>query len=278
VATVTVSDAHANPITGDDVAVTSSGAQHIGPVAPAAMPGTYQATIVSSTTPGTSTITATDSTPATPASGTATLTQADVSAPAIQINSPIDGGIYLVGQSIGADYSCTDIDGGVASCAGSVANGAAMDTATAGTHAFTVTATDQTGNASALTVHYAVVAAAKAGGPGDSPMPVVYVAGPLKHVGRSVMVPLGCIGGNGADCHGTLVLRMARKRKHSVALGKVVYTIKSGSVSTQRIKLTRRARNQLGAQHNITRQITISLIEAGNNHPRVNQTLPLPPH
>ena len=42
------------------------------------------------------------------------------------------------------------------SCVRTVANGAAIDTATLGSHAFTVNATDNAGNAATLTVHYTV--------------------------------------------------------------------------------------------------------------------------
>src|SRR3954453_9764289 len=41
-------------------------------------------------------------------------------------------------------------------CVGTVANGASLDTAAVGDHAFTVTATDKAGNVTVKTVHYLV--------------------------------------------------------------------------------------------------------------------------
>jgi hypothetical protein len=85
-------------------------------------------------------------------------TTPDTTPPTIMINSPADGAVYLLNQTVSADYSCTDETGGsgLASCVGSVANGSAIDTTTVGAHAFTVNAADNVGNASSLTVHYTV--------------------------------------------------------------------------------------------------------------------------
>ena len=57
-----------------------------------------------------------------------------------------------------ASYVCTDGGSGVASCTGTVANGAAIDTSSVGAHTFTVTAADAVGNTSSTTVQYQVVA------------------------------------------------------------------------------------------------------------------------
>jgi hypothetical protein len=84
---------------------------------------------------------------------------ADTTAPTISIVSPADGATFTVGQVVNAGYSCADTGGsGLATCVGSVADGAAIDTATAGTKAFTVTASDQAANTSSKVVHYTVVA------------------------------------------------------------------------------------------------------------------------
>ena len=58
-ATATVSDADGNPIDGETVTIASGGAQTVGAVTPKG-DGKYEATITSTTTPGTATITATD--------------------------------------------------------------------------------------------------------------------------------------------------------------------------------------------------------------------------
>jgi len=72
-ATVTVDDLGGGPVSGDTVSIQSSGGQQVGPVTAGSTPGTYQATITSTSTVGQSTITATDSTAN--ANATATLTQ-----------------------------------------------------------------------------------------------------------------------------------------------------------------------------------------------------------
>ena len=74
-ATATVSDTNGNAIAGQTVQIASSGSQHVGPVTAGATPGTYLATITSTTAPGPATITATDSSPTTPITGHTTLTQ-----------------------------------------------------------------------------------------------------------------------------------------------------------------------------------------------------------
>jgi hypothetical protein len=87
-------------------------------------------------------------------------TAPDTTAPTVTITSPQDGGTYTVGQQVAAAYSCTDPDGsGIASCTGTVAQGAMIDTAAAGPHTFTVTGTDNAGNTKPVTANYTVVAA-----------------------------------------------------------------------------------------------------------------------
>ena len=93
-------------------------------------------------------------------SNTATLTVVDRTPPTITIGSPTDGEALTVGQQIAATYGCADEAGGsgLASCAGPVANGAAIDTKTPGQKTFTVTAADKAGNAASLTRTYTVKA------------------------------------------------------------------------------------------------------------------------
>ena len=75
------------------------------------------------------------------------------------MSSPADT-TYTVGQSVTADYGCTDEAGGsgVASCGGPVPPGAAINTSTPGTFGFTVTGTDNAGNTASATRIYTVVA------------------------------------------------------------------------------------------------------------------------
>ncbi len=80
----------------------------------------------------------------------------DTTPPNIQITRPT-ATVYLVNQGVTSSYSCTDNGGsGLATCVGTVANGAAVDTASVGAKVFTVNATDGAGNPASKTVNYTV--------------------------------------------------------------------------------------------------------------------------
>ena len=79
----------------------------------------------------------------------------DRKAPSITITSPVSQ-VYLLHKAVGASYSCSDGGSGVASCTGTVGNGANIDTGSIGTKTFTVTATDAVGNSATQTVTYTV--------------------------------------------------------------------------------------------------------------------------
>jgi hypothetical protein len=80
----------------------------------------------------------------------------DKTAPSTQIAVPADGAEYLLNQPVSADFSCADGLSGVATCTGTAAHGAAVDTATAGTRHFTIEASDVADNGGNRTVAYAV--------------------------------------------------------------------------------------------------------------------------
>jgi VCBS repeat protein len=79
----------------------------------------------------------------------------DKKAPSITLSQPT-AATYQLNQAVAASYSCSDGGSGAATCAGPVSNGAALDTSTAGTRTFTVTATDNVGNTSSQGVSYTV--------------------------------------------------------------------------------------------------------------------------
>ena len=82
--------------------------------------------------------------------------KADAVKPSVTITAPADGATIPLDKVTTAKFKCTDGESGIASCTGTVANGANLATSTVGSHAFTVTATDLAGNVTAKTVHYSV--------------------------------------------------------------------------------------------------------------------------
>lgn len=90
------------------------------------------------------------------ASTSFTVTIVDTTVPTITLSKPSQGAEYKLGQSVIANYSCKDDGSGIASCVGTVADGAALNTSTLGTKTFTVTATDLAGNTVTKSVTYVV--------------------------------------------------------------------------------------------------------------------------
>jgi len=82
----------------------------------------------------------------------------DGTPPAIDLRTPAEGAQFDYGAAVKADYSCADEDGGsgVASCDGDVPSGTALDTKSPGSHTFTVTARDASGNTSTVSHTYTV--------------------------------------------------------------------------------------------------------------------------
>jgi hypothetical protein len=78
----------------------------------------------------------------------------DTVLPTATITTPVNLASYTVGQTVNASFACSDALSTIATCAGSVANSAAIDTATTGTKYFSVTATDKAGNAKTTTVQH----------------------------------------------------------------------------------------------------------------------------
>jgi X-Pro dipeptidyl-peptidase len=76
--------------------------------------------------------------------------------PEAKIVTPADGAVYPLDKPVNALYRCTDAQIAIASCVGTVPNGARIDTSTIGTHEFTVTATDVDGSTTTVTSHYTV--------------------------------------------------------------------------------------------------------------------------
>ena len=124
----------------------------------------------------------------------------DRTAPTASISSPGQGAVYVRGQAVNASYSCGDSNG-IASCAGPVANGAPIDTATLGAKSFTVTARDTSNNATQVTHGYTVV---------DGTSPTATITAPVDGArvvrGQALTADFACAdesGGSGlASCTG----------------------------------------------------------------------------
>lgn len=77
--------------------------------------------------------------------------------PQVSLTRPVDGAVYGDDQVVVADFACTATDHTIASCTGTTADGAAIDTDVPGTRSFTVTGTDVAGYRTTRTVSYTVV-------------------------------------------------------------------------------------------------------------------------
>ena len=83
----------------------------------------------------------------------------DATAPAITITTPKNKASYTRGSTVASSYTCSDATAGIATtqgCVGTVPNGAAIDTASTGSKAFSVNAKDQAGNTASKAVSYSV--------------------------------------------------------------------------------------------------------------------------
>ena len=103
---------------------------------------------------GALTLAATQTLPLDPGRATRAFT-IDTVAPTITLTRPSDGGVYLKGDRVLADYSCT----GATTCTGPVAAGSPLDTSATGAATFTVSAADAAGNTARQEVGYRVSAA-----------------------------------------------------------------------------------------------------------------------
>jgi hypothetical protein len=137
-----------------------------------------------------------------PASKSVKYTVVDQVPPSITVSSPSEGAVYGLGEHVVADYACAD-EAGVATCAGTVANGAAIDTSSVGEKTFKVEATDNAGNPASKSVTYTVV---------DQAPPSITVSSPSEGavyaLGQRVLASYACEdqpGGAGvASCSGTV--------------------------------------------------------------------------
>ncbi len=134
--------------------------------------------------------------------GTTACAPPDETPPTIDLRVPADGASIPRGSDVAVDFDCADEGGsGLASCAGSVADGAPLDTSSLGDRSVTVTARDADGNETVVT-HTAHVV--------DATDPSVSLLTPLDGavylLGQDVRADYSCAddeGGSGlASCTG----------------------------------------------------------------------------
>jgi hypothetical protein len=178
------------------------------------------------------------------ATETVAYTVVDGTAPTATISLPVNGAVVARGAVTYADYSCTDEAGGsgLASCTGDVADGAALDTSTLGSHPFTVVARDAAGNEGTATARYTVI---------DTVDPTITVTVPAEGAelvrGSVVAADFSCAdeaGGSGvASCVGDPVVATDALGPHSYtvtatdlagneAIEVVAYTVVDGADPT----------------------------------------------
>lgn len=111
--------------------------------------------------------------------------------PTATIFSPADGSFYRLNQAVTASYSCADSSGGpgIASCSGTSADGAPVDTSALGQYAFSVTATSRDGQSTTVTSNYTVA------GPPPDPTVNSPKQGAVYTLGQVVSASFGCAEG-----------------------------------------------------------------------------------
>jgi streptogramin lyase len=155
----------------------------------------------------------------------ARITAPDTTRPTINLEAPTDGAMYVIGDVVTAAYTCADEDGGsgLASCAGTVPSGDALDTASLGPHTFEVDAADNEGNVRTVSVSYDVVEPR----PKDTTPPTISISSPTNGatftVGDDVKADFTCADEDG----GTSVVRC----DGTVASGDPIDTSSAGSGS-----------------------------------------------
>jgi len=142
---------------------------------------------------------------------TATIHYTVAGPPTATIASPADDQTYAIGQQATATFACADPAGpGIGSCLDSNASGSpgTLDTSTAGTFAYSVTATSTDGESTTTTIHYTVAGAPTAtiGTPADDQ---TYSVGQAVATSFACADPSGpgiasCVDSNGSGSPGAL--------------------------------------------------------------------------
>jgi hypothetical protein len=164
-------------------------------------------------------------------------TACDSTPPTIDLRTPANGARLARGAKVAVDYSCSDEQGGsgVASCAGTTADGDELDTSELGDVSVTVTARDNAGNQTVVTHTVTVV---------DETDPEVAITTPsdgaVYGLGENVTADYDCNdepGGSGlASCTGTAADGVA---VDTSSVGDKTFTVEAkdnaGNVASKRV-------------------------------------------
>jgi len=195
-----------------------------------------------------------------------------VGSPSITITTPGQGRpTFTQGRTVDASYSCAAPAGvTVARCSGPAANGAPIDTATAGPHTFTVTATGSDGFTATQSVAYTVVARLRI---------EIATARALVKDGTT-RVALTCTGGSaGGVCRGRLSLAVGVARRVRsggrtrrvttvVVVARAAYAVARGRRGLITLRLDRTVLALLAGTrtHRVRARVTASLTGGATAH------------
>jgi hypothetical protein len=199
-------------------------------------------------------------------STTSTIHYTIAGAPTALITSPADGANFTKGQAVNANYSCSDGASApglnpVSGCVGPVADGAALDTSSAGAHTFTVVATSRDGQTSSLTVTYTVWLRARI---------AIVTTNTRVSVPGALTIAVRCGPGLGG-CAGTLTLIAKARVGHgrhmrlvTLRIASVSFTADAGHQSNVKLSLNQTGKRLLAASGNHRLRATATAVTKAN--------------
>ena len=124
----------------------------------------------------------------------------DTTAPSLLASQPLTGDTYTLNQQVKTSFDCSDL-GGTASCTGTtdiggppIVSGGLLDTSKVGSHTFTITGTDLSGNVRTKSVGYRVLFGFSGFRPPISNPPILNI----DNAGRTIPVKWGLTQAGGA--------------------------------------------------------------------------------
>lgn len=207
-----------------------------------------------------------------------TVSYAVAAPPTASIASPVSGGTYDLGQAVQTSFSCTEgaTGPGVSACTDGSdrrAPSGSLNTATAGAHTYTVTATSKDGLTGSESISYIVIVP-----------PPRSSARVLRTSGASVSVMVVCHGVSGQQCIGAISVQTPPARSKGsflpssilvapdrmrpivlVIVARTPFAIPAGSSRTVRVTLNQAGRRQLARAYKFRAAISVS---GGNFAPK----------